>query len=159
MVHLRAVCGTTGLMIAKAMEILRRQHVQLPYLVWAVALISTAGSLAMSEIFHLTPCVLCWYQRILMYPLVLITGVGILRKQRDWVHYVLPLAAAGVLVALYHSLLQWGILPETIAPCTAYVSCVTKQIDWLGFITIPFMSFLAFSAIVIGTWAYSSVRP
>ncbi len=139
-------------------QIRKVEHL-LPYFAWGIALISTVGSLALSEIFQMTPCVLCWYQRILMYPLVVIVGVGVLRRDRNWVHYALPMAVGGTLVAFYQSLLQWGILPETVAPCNIYVSCVTRQIDWLGFITIPFMSFLAFAAITAMTAAYWWVRP
>jgi disulfide bond formation protein DsbB len=134
---------------------IRKYQGYLPYVVWAVALTSMLGSLAMSEVFHLLPCVLCWYQRILMYPLVLIVGVGILRRDRGWVWYALPMAGLGVVVALYHSLLQWGIIPEAIAPCQVGLSCATKQIDWLGFVTIPFMSLLAFGAIALGTIGYA----
>jgi disulfide bond formation protein DsbB len=135
-------------------EILQENRATLPYLVWGIALVSMVGSLAMSELFHLVPCVLCWWQRILMYPLVLIVGVGILRRKQDWADYTLPLAGLGLLVAGYHTLLQWGIIPESVAPCNAVVSCVTKQINWLGFITIPFMSFMAFGTIVVGAAAY-----
>jgi disulfide bond formation protein DsbB len=131
----------------------------LPYAVWGVALAAMAGSLAMSELFHLLPCVLCWYQRILMYPLVVIVGVGVLRRDRNWVYYALPLSGLGVLVAAYHSLLQWGIIPEAIAPCQVGLSCATKQIDWLGFITIPFMSWCAFGVITGLTAVYMWVRP
>jgi len=139
-------------------KIVWRYHEQLPYLVWVVALVSMAGSLALSEVFKLVPCVLCWYQRILMYPLVVIVGVGILRRQRDWVYYALPLAVVGVAVAGYQSLLQWGIVPEAAAPCSAVASCALKQINWMGFVTIPFMSFLAFTAIVAVSVAYIRVR-
>lgn len=118
-----------------------------PYVVFVVALSSMVGSLVLSELVHLVPCVLCWYQRILMYPLVAIIAVGILRHDRNWVFYVLPLSLLGAVVAAYHSLLQWGILSEAIIPCNAAVSCAVKEVNILGFITIPFLSFLAFAAI------------
>ena len=135
----------------------RRYQQQLPYAVWGLSLAAMAGSLAMSEMLHWVPCVLCWWQRILMYPLVVIVGVGILRGGREWAYYTLPLAAAGMVVAFYQSLLQWGILPEAVAPCNAYVSCVTKQLNWFGFVTVPFMSLVAFAAIVALTSAYVAV--
>jgi disulfide bond formation protein DsbB len=143
----------------RARAIIHKHHHRLPYAAWVVALISLLGSLGFSEVLHLAPCVLCWWQRIFMYPMVVIAGVGILRRDEGWAHYVFPLAVVGTVVALYHSLLQWGILPEAVAPCVAGVSCVTKQINWLGFITIPFMSMLAFGAISIVTAAYIWVRP
>jgi disulfide bond formation protein DsbB len=119
------------------------------YGAFTVALLATLGSLVMSEAFGLVPCVLCWYQRIFMYPLVIVVGVGILRRDGTWPYTALPLAAIGWLIALYHSLLQWSIIPEKLAPCVEGISCTSKQIDWLGFITIPFMSLVAFTAIII----------
>lgn len=117
------------------------------YAAFAVALLATVGSLAMSEAYGLVPCMLCWYQRIFMYPLVVVIGVGIVRRDAKWPITALPLAVMGAAVAFYHSLLQWQILPENTAPCVANVSCATAEINWFGFITIPFMSFLAFVTI------------
>ncbi|HUC20296.1 MAG TPA: disulfide oxidoreductase [Candidatus Polarisedimenticolaceae bacterium] len=118
------------------------------YLGFAMALVATLSSLYLSNVMALPPCVLCWYQRIAMYPLVIILGVGILRRERAVYQYVLPLAAIGWLIALYHSLLQWKIIPDALAPCVQGISCTTVQINLLGFITIPFMSLIAFSIII-----------
>jgi disulfide bond formation protein DsbB len=109
--------------------------------------LATAGSLALSEIYHLVPCALCWYQRICLFPQVVILGVGIKRADRGAHAYALPLAIAGLVIAGFHSLLQWGVIHETLSPCNAAASCALKQINWFGFITIPFMSLLAFAAI------------
>lgn len=117
------------------------------YIAWVQALVATLSSLYLSEILHWTPCILCWYQRILMYPLVLIIGVGILRKSKDLPYFVLPMSVLGILVAFYHYLLQWGIIPESAAPCALGVSCTVKYAMWFGFITIPFLSLVAFSVI------------
>ena len=119
------------------------------YVGFSMALIATMGSLYLSEIKHLPPCVLCWYQRICMYPLVVILGVGILRRERAIYHYVLPLAAVGWLIALYHSLIQWKVISDALSPCVQGISCTTVQINLLGFITIPFMSLVAFSIIIL----------
>ncbi len=119
------------------------------YVAFAVALLAIVGSLAMSEAFGLVPCVLCWYQRIFMYPLVVIIGVAVFRRDSSWPITTLPLAAVGAVVSLYHSLLQWQILPESAAPCVAGVSCITVHLNWLGFITIPFMSLMAFIIIIV----------
>ncbi len=78
----------------------------LAYFSWFTAAAATAGSLYFSEIAHLPPCVLCWYQRILMYPLVLIIAVGILRKDKSLPFYVLPLSILGGGIAFYQYLLQ-----------------------------------------------------
>jgi disulfide bond formation protein DsbB len=119
------------------------------YIGFTQALVATLGSLYLSEILHLPPCMLCWYQRIAMYPLAVILGVAILRKERRVFEYVLPLAIIGWLIALYHSLLQWHIIPDKLAPCAQGISCTTVQVHLLGFITIPFMSLMAFSVVII----------
>lgn len=111
---------------------------------WFQAFIATAGSLYFSEVLHFKPCVLCWYQRILMYPLVLIIGTGVIRKDKNLPYYALPLSAMGLAIALYHNLLQWRIIPEAIAPCQIGVPCVTRYAGWFGFITIPLLSLTAF---------------
>ena len=84
----------------------------------------------------------------MMYPLVAILLIGILRGDRKLYQYVLPLASIGWIIALYHSLLQWKIIPEYAAPCQAGISCTTLQVNLLGFITIPFMSLTAFTVII-----------
>ena len=117
------------------------------YMALVQAIIATLGSLYFSEIRHFTPCILCWYQRVLMYPLTIIITVGILKKDKGLYQYVLPISILGTIVALYHVLLQKGILPEAIAPCTLGASCTTKFVGYFGFITIPVMSLTAFIVI------------
>lgn len=119
------------------------------YLAFIQSIVATLSSLYYSEIKHFTPCVLCWYQRILMYPLVIIIAVGLLNKDKDLPFYVLPLSLLGWLIALYHVLLQKGILPEAVAPCAIGASCLTKYTGYFGFITIPVMSLTAFTVINI----------
>lgn len=128
----------------------------LPYLAWSVALVATTGSLFFSEVMELPPCLLCWYQRIAMYPLVAVIAAGIVL--RDWrlKYYALPLALAGVVIAVYHNLLYYHIIPESIAPCQAGVSCTSRQIEWFGFITIPLMSLAAFVLIAACLLLYKS---
>ena len=118
------------------------------FLAWLISLAGLVGSLFFSEIMVIPPCVLCWWQRVLLYPLVLIIGVGILRKTSRLHLYVLPFSIIGGLVALYHSLLQWGIIPESTQVCGVdSVSCAIASINYFGFITIPFMSLVAFLGI------------
>ncbi len=119
---------------------------------WAMAFFSMVGSLFFSEVLKLPPCILCWYQRIFMYPLVFIIGVGIIKKDKHLPLYVLPLSIIGGLIALFHSLLQWKVIPDAIAPCAQGVSCTTVQINLLGFITIPSMSLAAFLIITACMW-------
>jgi len=102
------------------------------------------GSLIFSEILHFPPCVLCWYQRIAIYPLVAIFAVGIIIKDKNVDIYAWPLIITGLLISIYHNLLYYQILPESAAPCFAGISCTTKFIEWFGFVTIPLLSLLAF---------------
>lgn len=119
------------------------------YIAWTIALISTLASLYFSEILHFAPCTLCWYQRIAMYPLVIILAVGILRKDKNLSSYALPLSMFGLLVSIYQNLLYFRIIPEKLAPCTVGVSCLTKYTSFFGFIDIPLLSFFAFLLITV----------
>ena len=119
------------------------------YIAWIQSIIAMFGSLFFSEVMKLPPCILCWYQRILMYPLTVIIAVGILRKDKGIHQYVLPLSITGLCIAIYHNLLYYGIIPESIQPCRLGISCTTKQIEWFGFITIPLMSLVAFAVITV----------
>ena len=112
---------------------------------WVVASMSTLGALFFSEIMELPPCVLCWYQRIFMFPLVLLLPIGLFPFDAKVVRYALPLAFAGWLVSLFQVLLVAGWIPEQIRPCTQGVPCSEVQIQWLGFVNIPLLSFVAFS--------------
>lgn len=114
------------------------------YLAWLTAVSATAGSLIFSEIFGYIPCILCWYQRIAMYPLVVVLAVGIILKDKKLVFYALPLSIIGGIIAFLQELLQIGVLSEASFPCRVGVSCTTKYVDYFGFITIPFLSLVSF---------------
>ena len=115
---------------------------------WFISTVATLGSLFFSEVMRYPPCVLCWYQRICMYPLVLILLTGLFPVSKSVVRFSLPLALVGWGIAFYHNLLYYKILPESAAPCTLGISCTSVHIEWLGFITIPLLSLLAFSLII-----------
>lgn len=116
---------------------------------WLLASAATLGSLFFSEIMDFAPCSLCWYQRIFMYPLVLVLLVGLLPFDPKVVRFSLPLASGGWLVALYHTLLYEGIISESLAPCSQGVSCSEAYIELLGFLSIPMLSLLTFTAMVL----------
>lgn len=116
----------------------------LVFLCWLLAMVSMLGSLFFSEVMGYAPCILCWYQRICMYPLVLILPVALLPFDRNIVRSVIPLTAVGTLVAGFHTLLIGGYIPEDMKPCTQGVPCTELHINWLGFVTIPLLSALAF---------------
>ncbi|OGM98819.1 MAG: hypothetical protein A2915_01555 [Candidatus Yanofskybacteria bacterium RIFCSPLOWO2_01_FULL_41_34] len=119
------------------------------YIAWITAVISMTGSLYFGEILGFTPCVLCWYQRIAMYPLVLIIGVGIIKKDKHFYDYALPLSIIGGGIAFYQNLLYYGVIQERLAPCTFGISCTTKYVQLLGFIDIPLLSLLSFILITV----------
>lgn len=105
------------------------------------------GSLYYSEIKGYVPCTLCWYQRILMYPLVIIITVGIIRSDKKIHWYILPMSILGGIIALYHVLLQKNIIPEAIVPCTLASTCKVNYVGYFGFVTIPVMALFAFTII------------
>ena len=124
------------------------------YIAWTTSVVAALGSLYFSEVRNFAPCVLCWYQRICMYPLVLISGAGILRKDKNVVSYALPLASIGWLTSIYHNLLYYKIIPESAAPCVSGVSCTTKFIEYFGFVSIPLLSLSSFSIILLCLWVF-----
>ena len=114
---------------------------------WLVASVSTLGALFFGEVMQLPPCVLCWYQRIFMFPLVVILPLGLFPFDRNVVRYALPLAGIGCLFAVFHLLLVAGVIPESIKPCAQGVPCSETVIEWFGFVTIPLLSVVAFLTI------------
>jgi len=118
------------------------------FLCWLVASVSTLGSLFFSYVMGFAPCVLCWYQRIFLFPLVIILAVGLFPIDKNLVKYALPLAIAGWMTTLYHNLLYARIIPESIQPCSQGVSCTEEYINLFGFLSIPMLSLLSFSTII-----------
>jgi disulfide bond formation protein DsbB len=120
---------------------------------WLVALMATAGALFLGEVMGRTPCVLCWYQRIAMFPLVLILGTGLLASDARSVRYALPLAMVGWAIAGYHLLVFRGVIVEALMPCGAGASCADASMQVAGGVPIPLLSVLAFTAILVLLWA------
>jgi disulfide bond formation protein DsbB len=118
------------------------------WIAFAVALIAVAGSLFFSDHAHFIPCRLCWYQRIAMYPLVvLLLGAALRRDVRGAVLYGAPLAVIGAAVSIYHIYIEYH--PEAETPgCKIGAPCATKWIDEYGYITIPVLALTAFAAIL-----------
>lgn len=108
-----------------------------------VALVATAGSLYLSLGLGLIPCELCWYQRILMYPLVVVLGVAAIEGRASVYRTAVPLAALGGMVAAYHSYVQ--LYPDA-SQCT--VGCTTVQYTVFG-LTIPNLSLTAFGIVLL----------
>jgi disulfide bond formation protein DsbB len=119
------------------------------FVAWLVALAATLGALFIGEVMGQAPCLLCWYQRIAMFPLALILGIGCLREDAGVRRYALPLALAGGAVALWHSLLYFGAVPKAIEPCGQGLSCTSVDMTILGVLPLPVLSFGAFAAIIL----------
>jgi disulfide bond formation protein DsbB len=107
------------------------------------------GSLYFSEIVKYPPCTLCWYQRICLYPLLVIFGVALWTEDRAYAKYAWPLALIGGAIAVYHNLLYYGIIAAALAPCTKELSCSARQLELFGFVTIPLLSFLSFVSTLV----------
>lgn len=114
-----------------------------------VSLIATFGSLFFSEIMNFIPCSLCWYQRIFIYPLVFIFLINLLFPDDKMFKYAFPLVIIGWSISVYHNLLMLKIIPEELSPCIQGVPCSVDYLNWFGFITIPLLSFLAYTTILI----------
>ncbi len=125
------------------------------YLAWVVALIATLGSLYFSEVRHFNPCILCWYQRICMYPQVLLLGIAAFGSDLGIRRYVLPLAVIGWCTALYQNLETWGVVP-TLKACSINpaASCSNIWAVWGNnetlnhALAIPVLSMIAFTLII-----------
>ena len=128
------------------------------YTAWLIALVGMLMSLFFSEVMELPPCTLCWYQRICLFPLTVVLAVGVVRRDDSVLSYALPLVLVGIAISIYHNLLYYGVIPETLSPCTEGVSCREVQIEWLGFITIPLMALAAFVTILVSLLAHRSQR-
>lgn len=116
---------------------------------WIVAFIAMAGSLFFSEVKLYIPCNLCWYQRILMYPLVIILGVALIKNDKKIYKYILPISIPGICISLFHYLKQKVPFFSKIEVCSTGIPCNGEYINWLGFITIPFLALTAFTLITI----------
>jgi len=119
------------------------------FLCFLIVTVATLGSLFFSEIMHFIPCSMCWYQRIFMYPLVLIFLINLLYPDDKVFKYAIGLVVVGLLFSIYHNLLMFDIIPPSVVPCVSGVPCSTVYINWLGFITIPLLSFIAYFALFI----------
>ena len=112
----------------------------------ATAFVCMAGSLYFSEEAHFVPCRLCWYQRIAMYPLVLLLGIAAVRRVVAIRLYAIPLAAIGAAVSIYH--VQLERFPEQATFCSVEAPCNLPPVQQFGFVTLAVMALCGFAAIV-----------
>jgi disulfide bond formation protein DsbB len=114
---------------------------------WFVAFLATAGSLYFSEVAGFEPCRLCWYQRIAMYPLVILLGVAAARRERAGAFYAASMAFIGALVSTYHVLLEWFPSLDTGA-CSVTTPCTLVWFRVFGFVSMPTLALVAFLLIL-----------
>lgn len=120
------------------------------FFAWLIALVATASALFIGEVMGQAPCNLCWFQRIFMFPLVIILGLALYRSDLSVWRYALPLSLGGLAVALFHCLQYFGILPESIQPCMSEgPSCSGSGMTLWGIVPLPVLSATAFSLITI----------
>lgn len=112
--------------------------------IWVVSLVATLGSLYFSEVKQYEPCELCWYQRILMYPIVIISLIAYIQKNARIALTTLVLSCIGGAISIYHYGIQKLDFLSENAPACGRVPCTGQYINWLGFITIPFLALTAF---------------
>ncbi|MED1904009.1 disulfide bond formation protein B [Bacillus thuringiensis] len=127
------------------MSIIQKYHIALA---WTIATTAMLLSLIFSKWMKLPPCNLCWYQRMAMYPLVLILGIGMYRKDPYVRAYAFPFACIGLLVAVYQITIQ-AFPTSEMKICSVGVSCIEDYLNLFGFISIPMLSFVGFLTIII----------
>lgn len=126
-----------------------QQRETLLFIAWAASVIAMFGSLYFSEIQKFEPCELCWYQRILMYPLVIIQVIAIIKKDYHISLYTMILSGLGALISLYHySIQKIPFMGDNAVSC-GRIPCTGQYINWFGFVTIPFLALTAFVIIFI----------
>ncbi len=112
-----------------------------------ISILGVIGSLYYSEVEEFPPCDLCWYGRIFLYPIAIISTIAVLSKDTNINQYILSLSIPGMLVMGYNVLLQETDWFHQLGTCDVNNPCTTKYVDYFGFVTIPFMAFLAFLVI------------
>jgi disulfide bond formation protein DsbB len=138
----------------KAYQFIHKYILEL--LFWGI-MSAVVGSLVYSEIVGFPACDLCWYQRIMLYPQAIIVLLAMFRKDKTIIDYLVPLSVIGAIIALYQSLIQWGLTFGSVLGCTAVGSaCAKVYVNEYSYITIPFMSLSVFVYIIAMKFAYYS---
>lgn len=118
-------------------------------LAWIVATVATLGSLYYSEVADFVPCKLCWYQRICMYPLVIVLGVAALRRDRGVRFTAIPLAGIGAVIASYHAWIQAYPPVGGTSFCTLDAPCTERYVWEFGFVSLPLMALSGFLFVIV----------
>jgi len=112
----------------------------------SIALVTTLGSLYYSEIAGYPPCTLCWYQRIAIYPQVVVLGVAALRRDVEVWRTSVPLAVIGAAISVWHVVIERN--PSLAGPCDPANPCTIKWVEEFGFLTVPTMALVAAAAFI-----------
>ncbi len=113
------------------------------YLAWVISVIATLGSIFSSEFLNFEPCIFCWYQRVFMFPLVIILGAAAYKNDRKIIPYIIALPILGAFVALYQTFVYYFDIPSFICG----FSCSDESIKLFNFLDMSVASFLAFMAV------------
>ncbi len=136
-------------------KLYRFVHSHILELLFFGILAAVVGSLVYSDIVGFLPCDLCWWQRIFMYPQLLVIGLAWYRKDTSVIDYLVPLSILGALVALYQSFIQWGFAFGIAGGCAAAGGeCAKVYFTQYSYITIPFMSLSVFVYIIALKFVY-----
>jgi disulfide bond formation protein DsbB len=135
--------------LAFAHPLAARVHHRRTDLTFAISGIATLGSLYFSEVEHFVPCRLCWFQRVMMYPIALISLIALVRRDRSVHLYTVPLAVVGAAISLYHYLIEWGVLADSESCSLFGPACAEVWFRQFGFVTLAFMALCGFFAIVV----------
>ncbi|MBJ7449261.1 MAG: disulfide bond formation protein B [Parachlamydiales bacterium] len=120
------------------------------YFAWLISCLALVGSLYYSEIRNFGACNLCWYQRICIYPLVIILGMSVFSGKIEAIPYVIPQLVIGILLTIYHVLIQSVPSFNFIDFCGVSTSCQERIDIGLGWITLPILSLVAQVLILSG---------
>lgn len=126
------------------------------FFAWIIATSGTLTSLFFSEVMQVPICVLCWYQRIALYPLVVMLPLALFPYDTKIIRYISPLVILGWFTALFHVLVVAGIVPKSAQPCVQGIPCSETYVDLLGFLNIPIMSLITFT--IIGVLLFLSKK-
>jgi disulfide bond formation protein DsbB len=129
------------------------------WLAFVVTAVATGGSLFFSEVANFVPCELCWFQRICMYPLAIVTLLAALANDHRVARYLLPLPAVGAGISMYHILVENGVVEQTSACLiSAPGGCAVKWVDEFGYVTIPVLALTGF-VLAFAFLAFAAVEP
>jgi disulfide bond formation protein DsbB len=117
---------------------------------FVVAAIATGGSLFYSQVAGAVPCEFCWFQRVLMYPLSILTLFLAARGDARGARYLIPLPVVGAGTSVYHMLIERHVIEEPHA-CTLHgPGCAANWLtkEGFGYLTIPTLALTGFLLLI-----------